>query len=89
MDIFVTRSTYWNSLDCLLSLLHVTTSSNFKSNHFFMVTSVSVRPPKAFSEPPNTFLSAPKLLEVDLSGYNFSAMVLLAVVMVLGSFYAP
>jgi hypothetical protein len=45
-----------------------------------MLTSVSVRPPKGtistFSEPPNMFLSAPKLLDVDLSGYNFSAMVL-------------
>jgi hypothetical protein len=28
------------------------------------------------SEPSNIFLSAPKLLDVDLSGYNYSAMML-------------
>jgi hypothetical protein len=51
-----------------------------ENNHFPMLTSVSVRPPKGtistFSEPPNMFLSAPKLLDVDLSGYNYSAMML-------------
>lgn len=51
-----------------------------ENDHFLMLTSVSMRPPKgtisAFSEPPNMFLSAPKLLDVDLSGYNFSVMVL-------------
>ena len=77
MDVLVTRSTYWSSLDCLLP---PQCHDILKNNHFPMLTSVSVRPPKGtistFSEPPNMFLSAPKLLDVDLSGYNFSAMML-------------
>ncbi|KIM44059.1 hypothetical protein M413DRAFT_443120 [Hebeloma cylindrosporum] len=77
MDVLVTRSIYWNSLDCLLP---PQCHDILKNNHFPMLTSVSVRPPKGtistFSEPPNMFLSAPKLLDVDLSGYNFSAMML-------------
>lgn len=77
MDVLVTRSTYWNSLDCLLP---PQCHDILKNNHFPMLTSVSIRPPKGtistFSEPPNMFLSAPKLLDVDLSGYNFSAMML-------------
>ena len=77
MDVLLTRSTYWNSLDCLLP---PQCHDILKNNHFPMLTSVSVRPPKGtistFSEPPNMFLSAPKLLDVDLSGYNFSAIVL-------------
>jgi hypothetical protein len=77
MEVLATRSTYWNSLD---SLLPPQCHDILKNNHFPMLTSVSVRPPKGtistFSEPPNIFLSAPKLLDVDLSGYNFSAMML-------------
>ncbi|KAF8966047.1 hypothetical protein BDZ97DRAFT_1917754 [Flammula alnicola] len=77
MDVLVTRSMYWHSLD---SLLPPQCHDILKNNHFPMLTSVSVRPPKGtistFSEPPNMFLSAPKLLDVDLSGYNFPAMVL-------------
>jgi len=77
MDVLVTRSTYWHSLDCLLP---PQCHDILKNNHFPMLTSVSVRPPKGtistFSEPPNMFLSAPKLFDVDLSGYNFSSMVL-------------
>ncbi|KAJ3486073.1 hypothetical protein NLJ89_g11844 [Agrocybe chaxingu] len=77
MDVLVTRAPFWHSLDCLLP---PQCHDVLKNNHFPLLTSVSVRPPKgtisAFSEPPNMFLSAPKLLDVDLSGYNFSSMVL-------------
>ncbi|PPQ76845.1 hypothetical protein CVT26_002300 [Gymnopilus dilepis] len=77
MDVLVTRSTYWYSLDCLLP---PQCHDVLKNNQFPMLTSVSIRPPKGtistFSEPPNIFLAAPKLLDVDLSGYNFAAMVL-------------
>jgi F-box-like len=77
MDVLVTRSTYWKSLDCLLPPQY---HDILKNNHFPMLTSVSLRPPKGtisiFCEPPNMFLSAPKLLDVDLSGYNYSAMML-------------
>ena len=45
-----------------------------------MLTSVSMHPPKntisTFNTPPEMFLSAPRLLDVDLSGYNFAAVVL-------------
>ncbi|KDR73016.1 hypothetical protein GALMADRAFT_281210 [Galerina marginata CBS 339.88] len=77
MDVLVARSAFWYSLDCLLP---PQCHEVLKSNQFPMLTSVSIRPPKGtistFSEPPNMFLSAPKLLNVDLSGYNFPAMVL-------------
>ena len=77
MDVLVTRSTYWKSLDCLLP---PQCHDILENNHFPMLTSVSVRPPKGtistFSEPPNMFFSAPKLIDVDLSGYNYSAMTL-------------
>ncbi|KAF9483633.1 hypothetical protein BDN70DRAFT_891538 [Pholiota conissans] len=77
MDVLVTRSMYWYSLDCLLP---PQCHELLKNNHFPMLASVSIRPPKGtistFSESPNMFLSAPKLLDVDLSGYNFPSMVL-------------
>jgi hypothetical protein len=77
MDVLVTRSMYWYSLDCLLP---PQCHELLKNNHFPMLTSVCVRPPKGtistFSESPNMLLSAPKLLDVDLSGYNFPSMVL-------------
>ncbi|KAF8896876.1 hypothetical protein CPB84DRAFT_1848057 [Gymnopilus junonius] len=77
MDVLVTRSMYWHSLDCLLP---PQCHDVLKDSQFPMLTSVCIRPPKGtistFSEPPDMFLSAPKLLDVDLSGYNFAAMVL-------------
>ena len=77
MGILVTRSAYWYSLDCLLP---PQCHDVLKSHEFPLLTSVALRPPKGtistFSEPPSMFLSAPKLIDVDLSGYNFSAMVL-------------
>ncbi|PPQ67771.1 hypothetical protein CVT25_009076 [Psilocybe cyanescens] len=77
MDVLATRSKYWHSLD---TILPPQCHDILIDNHFSTLTSLSVRPPKGtistFSEPPNMFLSAPKLRDVDLSGYNFSAMVL-------------
>jgi hypothetical protein len=77
MGVLVTRSAYWYSLDCLLP---PQCHDVLKSHEFPLLTSVALRPPKGtistFSEPPSMFLSAPKLVDVDLSGYNFSAMVL-------------
>lgn len=77
MGILVTRSAYWYSLDCLLP---PQCHDVLKSHEFPLLTSVALHPPKGtistFSEPPSMFLSAPNLVDVDLSGYNFSAMVL-------------
>ncbi len=77
MGILVTRSAYWYSLDCLLP---PQCHDVLNSHEFPLLTSVALHPPKGtistFSEPPSMFLSAPKLVDVDLSGYNFSAMVL-------------
>ena len=77
LDVLVTRAAYWYSLDCLLP---PQCHDALKNHEFPMLTSVSLRPPKGtistFSEPPSMFLSAPQLIDVDLSGYNFSAMVL-------------
>lgn len=77
IETLVVRSTYWYSLDCLLPFQ----CHDLLRDHYFpMLKSVSVHPPKGtistFSEPPNMFLSAPKLFDVDLSGYNFPAIVL-------------
>lgn len=77
MDVLVTRSMHWGSLDCLLPPQCHDILAN---NHFPNLTSVSVRPPKGtistFSHPPDMFRSAPRLCAVDLSGYDFSSMVL-------------
>ena len=77
MQVLVTRSHYWHTFDSLLppQCHHI-----FKNINFPMLTSVSVHPPKStistFNTPPDMFLTAPKLLDVDLSGYNFAFMVL-------------
>lgn len=77
LDVLVTRAAYWYSFDCLLP---PQCHDALKNYEFPILTSVSLRPPKGtistFSEPPSMFLSAPRLIDVDLSGYNFSAMVL-------------
>ncbi|KAF8804076.1 hypothetical protein BYT27DRAFT_7243853 [Phlegmacium glaucopus] len=77
MRVLVTRSDYWRTFD---SLLPPQCHHLFKNVNFPMLTSVSVHPSKStistFNTPPDMFLTAPKLLGVDLSGYNFAAMVL-------------
>ena len=58
MDFVVNRSTYWNSLDSLLGFPQC--HDILEKNHFSMLTSISVRPPKGailtFSEPSCYFL---------------------------------
>ena len=75
--VLVTRSNYWHTFE---SFLPPQCHHLFENIKFPMLTSVSVHPPKstlsAFNTPPDAFLTAPKLLDVDLSGYNFAAMVL-------------
>ena len=77
MQVLVTRSDYWLTFDSLLppQCHHI-----FKNVNFPMLTSLSLHPPKStistFNTPPIMFLTAPKLLDVDLSGYTFAAMVL-------------
>ena len=77
MRVLVARSDYWLTFDSFLppQCHHI-----FKNINFPMLTSVSLHPPKisisTFSTPPDMFLTAPKLLNVDLSGYHFASMVL-------------
>jgi hypothetical protein len=77
MQVLIARSDYWLTFDSLLppQCHHI-----FKNINFPMLTSVSLHPPKStistFNAPPDIFLTAPKLFNVDLSGYNFASMVL-------------
>jgi len=75
--VLVTRSDYWHSFD---SLLPYQCHHIFKNINFPLLTSISLHPPKStistFNTPPDIFLTAPRLLDVDLSGYNFAAVVL-------------
>lgn len=77
MDVLATRSSYWRSFD---SPLPLQCHDILVDNHFPMLEFVSLHPPKGtistFNHPPNMLLSAPKLRDVDLSGYNLSAMAL-------------
>lgn len=77
IELLVTRAEYWQTFDCRLP----TQCHDILQNHKFpLLITASLRPPVGtiltFSEPPGMFLSAPRLVSVDLSGYNFSAMVL-------------
>ena len=77
IELLVTRAEYWQAFDCRLP----TQCHDILQNHKFpLLITVSLRPPVGtiltFNEPPGMFLSAPRLVSVDLSGYNFSAMVL-------------
>ncbi|KAF8162751.1 hypothetical protein B0H34DRAFT_650704 [Crassisporium funariophilum] len=77
MGVLVTRSMYWHTFESLLpSQCHDILQSCVLPN----LVSVAIHPPKGaistFSDPPDIFLTASKLLRVDLSGYNFSAMLL-------------
>jgi len=75
--VLVIRSDYWHIFN---SPIPPQCHHLFKNVNFPMLTSVSVHPSKStistFNTPPDIFLTAPKLLDVDLSGYNFAAIVL-------------
>lgn len=77
MNVLVVRSMYWYSFDCVLPLQ---CHDILEGHRFPMLASVSVHPPKGtistFSEPPNMFLSAPKLRDAELWGYHFPSMLL-------------
>lgn len=79
MELLITRAEYWQTFDCVLP----PRCHDVLLNHNFpLLTSVSLRPPtigpmSTSIRLPNMFLWAtPRLVHVDLSGYDFSAMLL-------------
>ncbi|KAH9475192.1 hypothetical protein JR316_0012303 [Psilocybe cubensis] len=77
MEVLATRSSYWRNFS---SVLPLQCYDVLVGNYFPMLSSISLHPPKGsistFCHPPNMLLSAPKLRDVDLSGFNFSATAL-------------
>jgi hypothetical protein len=70
MRILVTRSEYWLTFD---SLLRPQCRNIFENINFPMLTSISLHPYSAFTTsntPPIMFLTAPKLVDVNLPCYN-------------------
>ncbi|TEB26419.1 hypothetical protein FA13DRAFT_1737348 [Coprinellus micaceus] len=79
MEILVERSEYWGSIECLLP----PQCQDLLLGHRFPLLERAVfRPPigsiSTFSQPPDVFGgdNTPSLCDVDLSGYDFSSMVL-------------
>ncbi|EAU83444.1 hypothetical protein CC1G_04700 [Coprinopsis cinerea okayama7 len=77
MAILLRRSEQWGSIDCILP---PQCHDMLAAHRFPNLKSVTFRPPKGtistFSRPPDMFLNTPSLTDVDLSGYDYSSMVL-------------
>lgn len=77
MEVLVTRSMYWGSIECLLP---PQCHDILARGDYPLLTKVLFRPPKGtistFNQPPAMFARAPRLIDADLSGYDFSSMYL-------------
>ena len=70
--ILVTKSDQWVTFDSCLPPPQC--SNIFKNINFPMLTSVLLRSPSSTSNIPEMFLTAPKLVDISLRGYNFSVV---------------